>query len=290
MYRQMRYFIAVIESGSFFEAGEICHISQSAISQQIQRLESELDVKLLDRHGRTFEMTPAGRYFYQRARQQVSEMESVIREVQRIGKGEHRNLRIGVLNGFSGKLMQSAIGNFSMSHPNVTVSIRTGTHEEIFQWLLAGHLDMVVNDQRRALSDQWVNEFLMDQPLYAMVRQDLCAGSTAGIELDQLHQLLCILVAGPDYREAEVSYWRDVMGLSTDILFAGNMETALLDVSSGSGFLPCDQDVPAAGGNVRLPMLRGGVPLTRRMYAFWPKQADFSLQREFSDMLRTHIQ
>ena len=42
MHRQMRYYIAVVETNSFFEAGEICHISQSAISQQIKALEEEL--------------------------------------------------------------------------------------------------------------------------------------------------------------------------------------------------------------------------------------------------------
>ena len=42
MYRQMRYFVAVVETNSFFEAGEVCHISQSAISQQIRALEDEL--------------------------------------------------------------------------------------------------------------------------------------------------------------------------------------------------------------------------------------------------------
>lgn len=36
MYRQMRYYISVVETGSFFEAGEACHISQSAVSQQIK--------------------------------------------------------------------------------------------------------------------------------------------------------------------------------------------------------------------------------------------------------------
>jgi len=44
MHRQMLYFIAVVETNSFFEAGEICHISQSAISQQIKALEEELQV------------------------------------------------------------------------------------------------------------------------------------------------------------------------------------------------------------------------------------------------------
>ena len=47
MHRQMRYFIAVVETNSFFEAGEICHISQSAISQQIKALEEELQVPRL---------------------------------------------------------------------------------------------------------------------------------------------------------------------------------------------------------------------------------------------------
>ena len=61
MNRQMRYFIAVAETKSFFEAGEICHISQSAISQQIKALEEELQVQLLERHGRKFTVTPAGR-------------------------------------------------------------------------------------------------------------------------------------------------------------------------------------------------------------------------------------
>ena len=50
MYRQMRYYISVVETGSFFEAGEACHISQSAVSQQIKSLEEELRVQLLERH------------------------------------------------------------------------------------------------------------------------------------------------------------------------------------------------------------------------------------------------
>ena len=71
MHRQMRYYIAVVETNSFFEAGEICHISQSAVSQQIKALEEELQVQLLERHGRKFTVTPAGRYFYEQARKQV---------------------------------------------------------------------------------------------------------------------------------------------------------------------------------------------------------------------------
>ena len=101
MHRQMRYYIAVVETNSFFEAGELCHISQSAISQQIKALEEELQVQLLERHGRKFTVTPAGRYFYEQARKQVQALDSTLREVRRVASGEYQRLRVGVLNGFS---------------------------------------------------------------------------------------------------------------------------------------------------------------------------------------------
>ena len=50
--RQMKYFAAVVECGSFTEAAEQCYISQSAISQQIRTLEKELGVELLHRGNR----------------------------------------------------------------------------------------------------------------------------------------------------------------------------------------------------------------------------------------------
>ena len=289
MIRQMRYFIAVVETGNFSEAGEICHISQSAISQQIQALENELDVKLIERRGRRFELTPAGRYFYQHARQQVNEMDSVIREVRRIGRGEHQRLRIGVLNGFSSLVMLNAISAFAVEHPNVSLGLVTGTHEEIFQQIVAGRLDMVINDQRRALSDQFVNEFLFEQQVYAMVHLNKVTAAANGIELTELKNLLCIIVTGQEYRDAEVAYWRNQVGLQNDLLFVENMDAAMMNVSAGIGFLPCDHDVPSLAGNVRMPILRNGLPFRRKMYAFWLEQNDSSLQREFAACVRQQI-
>ena len=65
--RQIRYFHEVVRFDSFTEAAEECHISQSAISQQIAALEAELNVKLMDRHNRRFSLTPAGEYFYKKS-------------------------------------------------------------------------------------------------------------------------------------------------------------------------------------------------------------------------------
>ena len=77
MIRQIKYFHSIIRNGSFSEAAEECHISQSAISQQMQALERELGFKLLNRKNRKFELTPAGEYFYKRTLVLVADFERV---------------------------------------------------------------------------------------------------------------------------------------------------------------------------------------------------------------------
>ena len=57
MIRQIRYFQSVVKNNSFSEAAEEYHISQSAISQQMQALERELGFQLLERKNRKFTLT-----------------------------------------------------------------------------------------------------------------------------------------------------------------------------------------------------------------------------------------
>ena len=67
MLKQLKYFQVVVRCNSFTEAAQECHISQSAISQQIQALENELGIRLLQRENRKFSVTPAGEHFYKKS-------------------------------------------------------------------------------------------------------------------------------------------------------------------------------------------------------------------------------
>lgn len=82
--KQMEYFQAVVECGNFYLAAERCCISQSAISQQIKKLENELGVQLMTRHNRTFSLTQAGEHFYGKSLVIKSDTEQLIREVKHI--------------------------------------------------------------------------------------------------------------------------------------------------------------------------------------------------------------
>ena len=82
--RQIEYLQAVIENGNFYLAAEQCNVSQSAISQQIKKLEDELGVKLLERHNRTFSLTPAGEHFYRKSLIISGDLKQLVRETKKL--------------------------------------------------------------------------------------------------------------------------------------------------------------------------------------------------------------
>ena len=77
--RQIEYLQSVIENGNFYLAAEKCHVSQSAISQQIKKLENELGIELLNRHNRTFSLTPAGEHFYRKSLVITNDLKQVLK-------------------------------------------------------------------------------------------------------------------------------------------------------------------------------------------------------------------
>ncbi|WP_229564607.1 LysR family transcriptional regulator [Pediococcus pentosaceus] len=79
MFQQMQYFIDVVDAHSFTQAAADDNISQSAISQQIKELENNLGVLLLKRQGRSFEITPAGQYFYQHSRDVLGQVKKLLK-------------------------------------------------------------------------------------------------------------------------------------------------------------------------------------------------------------------
>lgn len=127
--RQIEYFQAIIENGNFYEAAEQCHVSQSAISQQIKKLEEELDVKLLERHNRTFSLTPAVKHFYRKSLVITSDIAQMLRETKRIAANDNKLLRIGYYNGYNGNELSEAISLFSEKYPAVDIQISVGSHE-----------------------------------------------------------------------------------------------------------------------------------------------------------------
>ena len=262
--RQMRYFAAVVDCGSFTEAAARCYISQSAISQQIRALEQELGTPLIHRENRRFSLTPAGELFYPRCKQLLKEADDLVQEMRSIAAGSGARLRIGYLRCYSGSELSQAVADFSLCCPEVSISTVSGTHEELYELLRTEKADIILSDQRRAFSDVYVNDELMQCGCYAelSIHDPLAAQDKVSVE--ELRRLPCILIASAQQQDTEQEYYQRTLEFGGSYLFADDLEEGRLMVISGRGFLPVEGVGTLPAGNAfirRLPLYQNGAQI-----------------------------
>lgn len=291
MLRQIKYFQAVVRHNSFSEAAEECHISQSAISQQIQALEKELGFPLLERKNRRFSLTPAGEHFYKKSLVLIADYERLCIEAAKIARADEAVLHIGYLRSYSGSEFRRALDAFSAKYPDVSIRLSQGTHEELFDLLRTGRADLVFNDQRRAFSSEYVNLVLDVRKSCIEISARNPIAGLEKVTLQDLKNTPCILVSSPEQKAAEQTYYRDVIGFQGDFVLAENLEEARLLVIGGNGVLLSSQSPALPEKAVRsIPLFRGGTPLTQTYCAFWKKQNSGYYIEEFAHMLKMQFQ
>ena len=122
--RHIRYFLAVAEHRNFTRAAEALHVSQPTLSQQIMQLEDMLRVQLLDRTGRTVQLTDAGTaylYYAQRALQDLDAGKRAIHDVEDLSRG---SLRLAVTPTFTAYLVGPLLEKYNRLCPNITLNLR----------------------------------------------------------------------------------------------------------------------------------------------------------------------
>lgn len=287
--RQLECFAAVADLMSFTEAARRCHVSQSAVSQQVKALERELGHVLIDRHGRHLELTAEGEVVRRAAHDVLERVDRMRGELDRTSGSGPRELRVGYLNRYEGWEVPSAIAAFTLRHPDVVVSAASGSHDDLYRMVLAGEVDLIFNDRRRELSDEFANVYLMTCYTVVEVSEASPLAAREQVTVGELADEPCILIAHGEQRDVEREYYRDVMGFSSPIVFAETLEQARMMVAGNRGFLPLEArgpEGPHGGAIRRIPLMGPAGQLAREYYAFWLERRGSWAEREFSRILR----
>ncbi len=293
MIRQMKYFQSIVRNNSFSEAAGECHISQSAISQQLQALERELGFQLLERKNRKFSLTPAGEYFYQKSIILVADYEQLCRETAKIARDDKAVLRVGYLRSYNGGEFHQALEEFARKYPEVTVQIEHGNHEELYYLLISGQIDIAFNDQRRKFFDAYVNLILETTHSSIEISSASPLAALSKITPQELKNIPCILVTSPSQQETEREYYHNAVGFQGEFIFAENLEAARLLVIGGKGFLPIEgngQIMNFGTSITRIPLFQNGKQITRNYCAFWKKDNSGYYVEEFADILKSKFE
>ncbi len=136
--KQLRYFLAVAQSGSLVEAGRAVHLSQPALGARVRQLENELGVELFRRHSRGVELTEAGRVLATQAKLLLEASEATRAAMKRFQTKRLPTLAIGLNPTASRTLAADLLVAFAGV---ADVRLREGMSHEIQQWVREGSLD-----------------------------------------------------------------------------------------------------------------------------------------------------
>jgi DNA-binding transcriptional LysR family regulator len=203
--RQLRYAVVLGETLHFGRAAQRLYITQSALSQQIARLERELGTTLFDRSSHHVRITPAGEVLVERARRLLGELDQVHADVLAVAAGQTGTLRVGVFSGAAAELTPLILDEVAEALPGVRLAVRELHMTDQVRLLLDGDVDVALLHPPVDSPEVEV-EPLFEEPRVAMVRSDhpLASAGRARVA-DLLDEPFAL--AAPGAPDAWRSFW-----------------------------------------------------------------------------------
>ncbi len=166
---QIRYFLAIVETGGFTKAAESLLISQPSLSVSIRRLERELNITLFERGGRRATLTPAGQFFLETAREMWEKYQSTLNGL--VSFRNQPTLRLGILRTFLIDGLSKMVTMFRAEHSNVVIELRDGSAKDLYNWLEQGDVDLLMTELT-SLEDTEASLVLFQQDYLLAVPQN----------------------------------------------------------------------------------------------------------------------
>jgi DNA-binding transcriptional LysR family regulator len=171
--RHLRYFCAVAEHGTFSAASRHLHVSQSAISEQIQDLEHEIGVTLLKRGQRATQITGEGLVFLGEAQKTLEAARKAVDTTRKAMQGLEGSLTIGFFLWGSGNFFPRLIREYRKLHPNIRLTLIEMMAAPQMEALESGQIDIGFTRPLVPPFDRTLRaELLFEDPIVAVLPID----------------------------------------------------------------------------------------------------------------------
>jgi len=157
-FRQLQALIAIADHGSFSAAATALQTVQSNVSSHVARLEKELGVQLVDRHGG--QLTEEGQAVVERGRRVAAELEAAVADVAALRHEVVGTARVGMIGTTARWLAPLLLDGMAQAHPKVRLVIGDGTSATLQPHLASGSLDAAIVNLPQSNPD------LSERPLF----------------------------------------------------------------------------------------------------------------------------
>ncbi len=142
--RSLKQFISLAVNLHFGRASEVSHVSPSALSRSIRRLEDELGVSLFERNNRNVALTRAGKLFLTYARDSLGQWDAIRNELMEESGELHGEISMYCSVTASYSFLFDILARFRNDHPRVEIKLHTGDPEDAIARILAGDEDIAI--------------------------------------------------------------------------------------------------------------------------------------------------
>lgn len=237
--RQLRYFAAIAEEGSFSRAAERLHVSQPPLSTQIKSLEQEIGAQLLQRSNRGVSLTAAGAVFYEEVRAVLSRLEHARGKTLQADRGEAGMLSIGFVSIADYGILPPALKDFRARFPQVEVQLHELTTDAQIRELRAARLDLGIGLAPVDEPDLEFRSVLREELVLAAPSSHPAAKGNGPIDLRTLSRASFIVPPrdiAPGLYDLTISHCRSFGFAPRIAQNARQMQTVIGLVSCGMGF------------------------------------------------------
>ena len=194
--RQLEYLSAIADTLSFRQAAEACHVSQPALSTQIQQLERLLGTRLFERDRRSVLPTEAGERAAERARHILAAVDELIAAAQAHREPLSGTLKLGVIPTIAPFLLPRALPRVRARYPALRLWIREEPTARLLQALAAGSMDVLLLALETELGSVRTHPLFEDPFLLAVPPGHRLAGRKRVREADLFDESVLLLEDG----------------------------------------------------------------------------------------------
>lgn len=232
-FEQLRYFIAVMECDTFFDAAESLHISQSTLSKQIMKLEKELDLKLLDRSHRRALPTEAGTLFYEEALQLHEKYTHALSRMHSYKASNSQNLRIGTLPFLAQYQLIPLFKDFTERYPSTFLD--EVEEEALLHGLEESYYDLIIARHSFVNSPKYTTYPLVTDELVVVLPASHRLAACTSLSLkDLINEKLLLMPNHTSIYQTCIALFHDA-GITPNILRTVRVESILMAVEIGEG-------------------------------------------------------
>ncbi|TAN45285.1 MAG: LysR family transcriptional regulator [Nitrospirae bacterium] len=160
---KLKVFCTVAETRSFSKTSEIIHLTQPAVSLQIQALEELYETKLFDRASTTINLTPAGEILYRYAKDILALYAELGKEIGKITGLIKGSITIGASTTIGNYILPSLIIDFKKNHPKIRINVFIKNTQKVLELINSGIIDMGLVEGEIARQKIKVEPFIADE-------------------------------------------------------------------------------------------------------------------------------